>query len=519
MQTTSIVRGPGLWPRRLNRAGAEERVRGEASLLATGLTGLTILLAYFLNSPAVLWCSLAPALWLAISHPARLVQLLAVTSPVFPVVRLTADIVGAQQVSTKGMFMSGDDPIIAALGVAWLLARSRVRATGWHSWRPSALSFLLILYPVVTLANLGRLDTNQSAVSLLYYLKWAEYAVLLVMIPQIVRGVEAIELAESIPRVMMAVLLLSSVFAVYEVAEAFRTGSYSQAATIPRASAFFGTLDSKRFGASEDPVNFGTYVMVAGSVALAVMGSGRRSGWLPGTSFLASLVALVLSASRAPWLAAVPAYGRVQKLGSSRVLLGALAVAFAVTGTLTFAPQLWHASFSRFEALADWNQAAERSATSRLEIARNSPVFEIDQYWLIGHGHSSYRFVAEEHLSRITSGVSRSLYNFFLTAWYDGGPVALTLWILLFLQLRRRLSTVQARSPAKPVRTFASGLSGALWGLAVAAMFGEVPYNWRVMGVFYLATGVCLAADEAARSAMSSRAVPLGFQRWVVSRS
>jgi O-Antigen ligase len=513
MQSTSIVFGQR--QRRFETAGAGPRVRGEASLLAAGLAALIILLAYFMASPEVLWCSLVPALWLAASHPARLVQLLAVTSPVFPVIRLTADIVGAQQVSTKGMFLSGDDPIITALGVAWLLSRSRLQGTPSRSWYPSALVWLLVVYPLVSLANLGRLDTNQSTVSLLYYLKWAEYVILVVIVPQIVRGTEAIGLAESFPRIMMAVLLLSSVFAVYEVAESFRTGTYSQAATIPRASSFFGTLDPKRFGASEDPVNFGTYVIVAGSVALAMMGSRKRLGWLPGISFLASLVALVLSASRAPWLAAVPAYGRVQKIGSSRLLLGALVVAGAVTGTLAFAPQLWHASFSRFEALADWNQAAERSATSRLEIARNSPVFDIDQYWLIGHGHSSYRFVAEEHLSRITTGVSRSLYNFLLTTWYDGGPVVLTLWILLFIQLRRRLNAVQVSSPSRAARTFASGLSGALWGIALAAMFGEVPYNWRVMGVFYLATGVCLAADEAARAAASSHPAGLVFQRWV----
>jgi uncharacterized membrane protein (DUF485 family) len=265
-------------------------------------------------------------------------------------------------------------------------------------------------------------------------------------------------------------------------------------------------LDPQSFGASEDPVNFGTYALVAGSVALAALGSRRHrsSGSLPATSFLASLVALVLSASRAPWLAAAIAYARVHRGGTARVLLAFLVLAVGVTLTGVFLPSVWQASFSRFEALSDWNLAAERSAHSRLEIALNSPVFAADQYWLIGHGHSSYRFIAEEHLSRITGGISRSLYSFLLTAWYDVGPAGLALWILFFAQLRRQFTLIHQRSPSPEIRTLAWGLLGALWGLAVASMFGEVPYNWRVMGVFYVAAGVCLGADAAARQAAAS---------------
>ena len=512
MHGTLVVDGAALrTPRTTGGTRSDPMVRGEASLLIAALTAFIILLGYALESPAILWASLAPALLLAASHPARLVQLLAITTPAFPVLRFTRDLIGAQQVSTKGLFLSGDDPIITALGVAWLMAvlRSGKQSRAWY---PNALLWLLILYPAVALANLGRLESNQSTISLLYYLKWAEYAILLIAVPRTIRGSEAIRLVTSFTRIMMATLTISALFAVYEVAEALRSGSYSQAASIPRASAFFGTLDPARFGASEDPVNFGTYVMVAGSVALAVLGASKRPGWLPGTSFLASLVALILSASRAPWLAAAVAFGRVQKLGSSRVMLGALAILFAITGTLAFLPQLWQATFSRFEALGDWNLATERSALNRLEIAMNSPVFEIDQYWLVGHGHSSYRFVAEEHLSRITQGVSRSLYNFFLTAWYDGGPAGFGLWIMLFVQLRRRLTAIHARSPVPAVRTLAWGLLGALWGLGLAAMFGEVPYNWRVMGAFFLATGVCLAAEESTRVS-ASRGFAWGFRR------
>lgn len=485
---------------------------GEVGIFLTLLTAFIILLGYFLASPAVLWVSLLPALGLAATQPFRLVQLLAVTSPIFPVVRVTGNLVGAQQVSTKGLFLSGDDPIVAALGVAWILATMRTGARG-RAWYPSALLWLFMLYPLVTLANFGRLDGDQSIVSTLYYLKWAEYAALLIFIPQTIRGADAIRLAGSLTRIMFAVLLVSALFAMYEVTEALRTGSYTQSAAIPRASAFFGTLDPARFGASEDPVNFGTYVMVAGSVALAVVGANRRSGWLPGTSFLAGLVALLLSASRAPWLAGLLAFSRVQKLSSSRFMIGTLVILFAITGTLAFAPQVWQASASRFEALIDWNSATEQSALNRFDIALNSPVFNVDQYWLVGHGHSSYRFIAEEHLSRITTGISRSLYNFLLTAWYDVGPAGVCLWFVLFAQLRKRLTMIHQRCPAPAVRTLAWGVLGALWGLVLASMFGEVPYNWRVMSVFYVGVAVCLAADEAARSLVASRPFSWGVRR------
>lgn len=514
MTAAALNRWPGFPP----GTGAEDREsgRGVAGLAMAALTVALLLLGCWLPSALILWSSIVPALWLAATHPVRLVQLLVFTSPIFPVVRLTRDLVGAQQVSSKGLFLSGDDPIIAALAAAWLLATIRAGRGKARVWYPRALISLLLLYPVISAANLWRLEFNQGLVSILYFFKWAEYALLVFAIPRLIRGSAAVRLASSLPRLMMGALLVSAAFASYEVAEALRTGTYTQAAAIPRASAFFGTLDPRKFGASEDPVNFGTYIMVAGSVALAAMSAKGKTGWLPGASFIASLIALLLSASRAPWLAAALAYGRVQRLGSSRAVLAMLAIAFAATSTLAFAPQVWQASFARFEALSEWNRSAERSADSRLQIALHSPVFEIDQFWLIGHGHSSYRFVAEEHLSQITSGVSRSLYNFPLTAWYDSGPAGLVLWVLFFLQMRRKLSSIEARSLSPAVRTLAGGLHGALWGLGMASMFGEVPYNWRVMGVFYLALGVCLAADEAAGAPAGASARRAFY--WVIRR-
>jgi hypothetical protein len=237
--------------------------------------------------------------------------------------------------------------------------------------------------------------------------------------------------------------------------------------------------------------------MVAGAISLAMFGqSGQAMRWPVIAAILSSGVSLLLSASRAPWLAALAAFLKIQRIRSSKLILSSVAVIVcAAAGYLVF-PEFWDVTAARFLSLGDLENASEGSASERRAVALNSPVFQVDEYWLSGHGHSSYRFIAEEHLSRITGGISRSLYNFLLTAWYDAGPLGLAFWILAFLQLLRRLEQIAASSSAPDVRALAWGLRGALWGIAVAAMFGEVPYNWRVMGFFYLSAGICLAAAE-----------------------
>jgi hypothetical protein len=135
-------------------------------------------------------------------------------------------------------------------------------------------------------------------------------------------------------------------------------------------------------------------------------------------------------------------------------------------------------------------------------ITLHSPVFEIDQYWLIGHGHSSYRFIAEQHLATITGGISRSLYSFPLTAWYDAGPIGLLLWGCFFVQLTRRIDRIRQTARDEDLRYLAIGLSGSSWGLLVASLFAEIPYAWRLMSTYYLATAVCLCAERVTASAV-----------------
>ena len=99
----------------------------------------------------------------------------------------------------------------------------------------------------------------------------------------------------------------------------------------------------------------------------------------------------------------------------------------------------------------------------------NAPVFQWDNYWLSGHGHSAYRFVAEQHLAKFTSGLSRSLYNFPLTVWYDIGPFGFLLWCVLFVQLLRRFKRIANHSVQPELRALASGLQAGLFGLATAS--------------------------------------------------
>jgi O-antigen ligase len=176
------------------------------------------------------------------------------------------------------------------------------------------------------------------------------------------------------------------------------------------------------------------------------------------------------------------------------VLLAVLPGVAALAGVYLLMPGVWQTSVQRFGAVLDWDANLESSAESRWTIALNAPVFTIDSYWLAGHGYSSYRFVAEEHLAGITRGVSRSLYNFLITVWYDAGLAGTVLWILVFVQLFRRFRTIREKARHSEIQALAHGLTGAAAGILVAAMFGETPYNWRVMGFFYASAGVCLAA-------------------------
>ncbi|MFN7925805.1 MAG: O-antigen ligase family protein [Bryobacteraceae bacterium] len=460
------------------------------------------------SSPLLLWAGLPLALWIAMDNPAGLVTMLGLTVPMFPVLRVATDELGAQSVSTKGLFFSADDPLVLALLVAW--ARSMLARGGkGPAVFPRALVWLMGLYPAVWAVNALRLDWNQWAVCGLYFLKWAEYALLALAIPGALSTMSAGRLLGQYRRASVFAIAASAVFAAYEMAESIRTGAFSAAASYPRASAFFGTLDPQRFGASEDPVNFGVYAMVAGSIAFGAFGKSRRLDGSSAGAVAAAAVALAASVSRAPWLAAVTAFLKIYRLRSSRLLIGLLGLAILALGAALLLPEVWEVNAERFSAMRFWGESRESSAASRLTIALNSPVFEVDQYWLTGHGHSSYRFIAESHLAAITGRLSRSLYNFFLTIWYDAGPAGLLLWILLFRQLNRKFTWLADAGSSNEVRAMAKGLLGALWGLAAASMFSEVPYNWRVMGVFYTAVGVCLAAEAAgARAARGAVARP-----------
>jgi len=285
--------------------------------------------AWFAGSAWLLWAAFPPALWLAFASPVRLVQLLLVTTPVFPVLRLAQDDLGVQQVSTKGLFAFVDDPLVLALLIAWLARRLRSAGRA-ERFFPGALLALALLYPLVTAANLARLEPNQALVSLLYYLKWLQYAVLVFAIPQTVPGSSVPRLLSSLYALSLTALCVSAAFAVFEIVQALRTSSYTSAASFPRASAFFGSLDPARFGASEDPVSFGLYAAVAGSLALGRLACGAPRGrWLSLAGAGAAVISILTTASRTPVLAAATAFARIHRLRSAHLVLGAAAMAVA----------------------------------------------------------------------------------------------------------------------------------------------------------------------------------------------
>jgi hypothetical protein len=466
------------------------------------------LASYWLSYPLLLCASIFPALWIGAISPARLVQLLLITTPIFPVIRLVEDVLQSRQVSTKGVFCSADDPLITALILTWIWRWMRHRGNPRKLF-PSALLCLILLYPLVIAVNAMRLSPDQVIISALYYLKWIQYAVLLIAIPQVVPAVQVPQLVASFRKLLIVPLAASALFAAYETFESLRTGTFSAAARYPRASSFFGSLNPLMFGASEDPVNFGVYAMVAGSIVLGLWTwTGRKGRGALLVGLISGVASILLCASRAPMLAAALAASKIHRFRSSHVILLLGGAVFLALISLVLAPQIWTVTVERFEAMADWQNAFEHSAQDRATIVSHSPVFQIDQYWIFGHGFFSYRFIAEEHLAAITGGISRSLYNFLLTAWYDAGAFGLALWILLFVQLSRRFRHIHRTCPSLDIRAIAWGLLGALWGLALASMFGEIPYSWRIMGFFYTCSGICLAGDAYYR-----RIAAIGMER------
>ena len=452
------------------------------------------LTAFWTDTPWALWFNILPALWLSFRAPHILVSLLLLVTPTFPVLKVVDETLGSRDVSTRGLFLSADDPIIAALVIAWAWRRLN-RSASSQPLFPSAFLGLAALYPAVIAVNMLRLDWQQSVMSFLYYLKWAEYAALLFIIPALIRRDRIASLLSGFRMALFLGAVASAALAVYEMTESIRMHTYSQAALYPRASSFFGSLDPGRFGASEDPVNFGCYLIVSGSIALAFSTQVRTAAG--GTvAALASFLGVLMSVSRAPILGAAFAYARLQKLRAGKTLLSLLGlIAAAGLGTLLF-PDIAESVITRFTMIVPAEQATEGSASDRLLIALNSPVFEVDAFWLFGHGHSSYRFISAQHLSSFIGGISRSLYNFPMTVWYDVGAAGLALWIAAYIQLSGYLRRLSNRSHEPAISALAEGLRAALFGLLIASMFSEVPYNWRVMGFFYNATGVCLAASR-----------------------
>ena len=482
---------------------SRERTTGQGRAFLPNVMGSLIfaigLGAYIEGQPLLVWAALPFSFWLAIQAPEKLVGLLLLTTPMFPVIRVVQDRLGAQQVSTRGLYFALDDPLILALLLGAGI-RQLTRAGKRLELFPAAFLGLAVLYPLVIALNATRLESSQSMVSLLYYLKWLQYGSVLILIPAVMPIARTQALLRILRRCLTITLCASAVLAVYEIVEALRTSSYRSAGLFPRASSFFGTLDPLRFGASEDPVNFGVFMMVGGSIALAYATQLRRRTTVSSlTTVAAAAAGVALSASRTPILAAGVAYNRLRKITIGQTLAVTFGLGVIVLIAQLLFPNLWATTWVRFESILFEELAIDGSANSRLSIMLNAPVFEWDSYWLAGHGHSAYRFVAEQHLAKFTSGLSRSLYNFPLTIWYDAGPFGFLLWCVLFVQLWRRFKRIAAQSLQPELRALASGLQAALFGLATASLFGEFPYNWRVMGYFYACCGACLAAERAER--------------------
>jgi hypothetical protein len=132
----------------------------------------------------------------------------------------------------------------------------------------------------------------------------------------------------------------------------------------------------------------------------------------------------------------------------------------------------------------------------------NAPVFEWDSYWLSGHGHSTYRFVAG-NISRGSPTASAEVSTISLTIWYDMGRPAYAL-VRVVRPTLASLRAIAAASLQYGCARGTSGLQAALFGLA-SLLFGEFRTT-GAYGFFSACCGVCLAAARTER-ALAARGV------------
>ncbi|MEP6921910.1 MAG: O-antigen ligase family protein [bacterium] len=253
---------------------------------------------------------------------------------------------------------------------------------------------------------------------------------------------------------------------------------------------------------------FGHYVTYAEALqlilALAVglfVSLPRKRSWA-GISLLIAVAglatALLLTVTRASWLAALLSSGLILILGTKRktlLIAGALAIPLVLAGLFVLQQKRNISFFDRQDQSTTWRETVWREGTTLL--------FSKPRHLLVGVGMDSIkRRQAEWGLfdhGRLPAG---HMHSNLLQLALERGIPALLAWLLL-LGVYARMLWQLARRPLLDDWIERGVILGALGGLCGFFASGLAHYNWgdsEVVMIFYFIMGLALAVhSESAR--------------------
>ncbi len=242
----------------------------------------------------------------------------------------------------------------------------------------------------------------------------------------------------------------------------------------------------------------------------------QREKWF--IAFILGLVALVLTYSRASWLAffgGMFTIGyfllkdrrvfRIVTAGAAAILLYLIFLTVTQgfgSGTVdSTARQSLRDRFVEAVSVYSWQQSYE--GYGRFFFIINTPLIVVSHNPLFGVGPGNYgggvaaaldnRTVYNRlHLPFGIQNTYGQIDNNWLSIWGEFGTIGLVIWIMIFVEIFRSAYFVQSVSEDTVQKTVAQGLCGSVVGLAILGFFGPYFEFRALMVYFWLLVGIAL---------------------------
>jgi O-antigen ligase len=241
----------------------------------------------------------------------------------------------------------------------------------------------------------------------------------------------------------------------------------------------------------------------------------REKWWV---AFVLSLTALLLTYSRASWLAFLAGMftigyflmhdRRLFKILATGGFLIAFYLLFVTitqnlgTGTVDQSSrQSLRDRLVESVSLYSWRQSYEGYGrfffiiNTPLTVVRNSPLFGVgpgNYGGGVAAALDNRRIYDVLHLPFGIQNAYGQIDNNWLSIWGETGTLGLIIWILLFVEIFRSANKVQAHSKDIIQKTIAQGLCGAVVALSVLGFFGPYFEFRTLMMYFWLVVGIAL---------------------------